>query len=296
MTPIPTGFSGRLLRQHGVVTRPQLIAAGFSARQVEYRLQAGSLARVYTGVYRVAWMPLTLRAREMAAVLAGGQGSVLSHRSAGAFWGLCDPPEIPEILRGIGGKPPPEIRIRRTYSLTREEWILADLLPVTTVARTLLDLAAVLDEDGLAAAYAAADRAGKTRHAAISQVLSVPSRPGAPALRRLHADHDPNQLPTRSEFERWARTRMRRHGQIELPEMNVIVEGREVDMLWRRQRLMVELDGRRHHEGDSKFDADRSRDLTMGVAGYRVLRISWRMFKADPDGVIDQLARILGDL
>lgn len=286
-------------RQGGMVTRGQVRKAGFSRHQVDRLLASGYLLRTpFRGVFAVGHYPEAPGSAEMAAILALGDGAVLSHRSAGAFWSLCDRPQdrIEAIRPRCGATDLAGVKAYRIETLQPDEWLKSGALPVTTVSRTLLDLATVCSEGELAAAFAAADRAGKINPKAIGRVLGHGRRRGAQALRALFADYDPAQRPLRSEFERLVRARMEQRHDFEMPETNVIVNGREVDMLWRRKRLMVELDGYRHHSGDKRFTADRSRDLTMSALGYRVVRISWPMFHADPDGVLDRLAATLGDL
>lgn len=252
----------------------------------------------FKGVFAVGHYSSHPRGAETAAILALGDRAVLSHRSAGAYWGLCDRPRgmVHAIRPHNGSTDLPGIHTYRIETLRPDEWIRSDGLPVTTVARTLLDLATVCSEDELASAFAAADRAGRIRPLAISRILKRGRRRGAPALRKQFADYDPSRLPERSEFERLVWVRMEGRRELEMPERNVTVNGREVDLYWRRKRLMVELDGYRHHSGQRRFNADRSRDFEMETAGYRVVRVSWEMFRDDPNGVLDGLVAILRDL
>ena len=297
MNPFKQGALAHSVRTHyGMITRRQALAAGVQPGRIDRLLAGGYLLKTrYRGVYAVGHYARGPLADEMAAILALGEGAVLSHRSAGAYWGLCDRPrEFVEVIRPrCGATKLARVKAYRIETLREDEWLVVDSLPVTTVARTLLDLAAVVSEDQLAAAFSAADRARRIKPKAIRKVLEPGRRRGAAALRAAFADYDPEQLPLRSEFERVIWNRIERRRDIETPERNVIVNGREVDLLWRRKRLMVELDGHRHHSGVERFNADRSRDFEMTTDGYQVVRISWAMYRADPDGVIDRLAKIV---
>lgn len=286
--------AGAIARQYGLVTKEQLHEAGLSRRRIERLIDQGILIVRFRGVYAVGHEARDPRADEMAVLLALGAETVLSHRTAGAFWGLCDRPRLIEVIQprrgsvGLAG-----VRAHRVETLYRDEWLHADGLAVTTVARTLLDLAGLLDEQGLAAAYAAADRQGRIRHSEIRRVLTRGNRKGSAALRRLYWQRDPSRRPTRSDFERMVFDSMRRRRRFELPETNQMIAGREVDMVWRKKRLMVELDGYRNHSGDDSFNSDRARDLEMERRGFTVVRISWQMWAEDPARVLDSLTEIL---
>lgn len=289
------GFHTR--SQAGSISREQLAAAGVSRRQIEGMLANGMLIRRYRGVYLLAGADRGWKTQLHAALLALGKRAVLSHRTAGALWGLCQRSSRIEAIRpGVGTKAPPGILTYRIVNLADDESVDLESLRVTSIARTLLDLATVLTDAQLAAALEAADRQGRLRHSAIRAVLSRGRRKGVTALRHQYRKRDPRRRPTRSDFEHEVLTTMRERPGFEVPETNVTVAGREVDMFWRRKRLMVELDGHRHHAGDSSFNSDRTRDLMMGSRGYRVERISWEMWSEAPEWVLDSIEEILRSL
>lgn len=296
--PFGSGPLGaKVRRQGGAITRRQLLDAGLSRRQIDGMVSSGLLSRRYRGIYLLANAEAGWRPQLHAALLLLGDRAVLSHRTAGALWGLCDRASQIEAIRpNSGATPPRALTVRRIDTLADDEWIVLDGLRVTTVARTLLDLATVLEETGLAAAFEVADRQGRVRHAAIRRVLDRGGRKGVTALRRLYKERDPLRRPTRSDFEHFVKEAMRKRARFELPETNVPIAGREVDMLWRRKRLMVELDGHRHHAGEASFNSDRARDLAMETRGWRVLRVSWAMWQDDPNGVLDSIESILRSL
>jgi very-short-patch-repair endonuclease len=189
----------------------------------------------------------------MAAVLAAGPGAVLSHRSAAALWGLGrwhQPLEVTaSSLRRLDG-----VLIHRSRTLTREDITRHYDIPVTTPARTLLDLGRVLDPPSLTRAVNDA----RLRHL-------------------IKTDHATTG-PTRSVFEDRFLAFVDRH-HLPRPEVNQMVAGYEVDMLWRPQRLIAELDGRAYHE--STFEEDRERDAALTTIGFRVIRVTWRRLTRD---------------
>ena len=235
-------------RQHGLVTRPQLLGAGFADTAIAHRVQAGRLIRVHRGVFAVGHRPPTAHARAMAAVLACGPRAVLSHRSAAALWELARwPREVevtaPTLHRHRG------VLVHRSRTLTRDDITRHYAIPVTTAARTLKDLARVLDPLPLTRAVNDA------------------------RLRRLVSAEPGETGPTRSVFEAAFLAVIDRH-HLPRPEVNQHMAGYEVDMLWRPQRLVAELDGRAYHE--DTFEEDRERDASLTAAGLRVVRVTWR--------------------
>jgi very-short-patch-repair endonuclease len=243
--------------QHGYITRSQLLHAGLTARAIDRRLASRRLVRVYRGVYAVGHIPPSPYARAMAAVLACGPGAVLSHRSAAALWGLIRWPATLEVTAPTDHRVPGvhTHRSRRLHDATIHYGI-----PTTTPARTLLDLAKILDPASLTRAVNDA----RLRHLLSRDDLD-------PAVtRRLTST--PTRAPTRSVFEDAFLAFLDRHN-LPRPEVNQRVAGYEVDMLWRTQRLVAELDGRAYHDD---FEHDRERDADLLAAGLRVVRVTWR--------------------
>lgn len=283
-------------RQHGVVERSQLRASGASDRQIDYRLGHGLLTRVHRGVY--LFEPLAgRRRREFAGVLACGQESFVSHRSAAAVAGIIPslgPTESVAIstrrdvrIRGEG------IRVRRVGRLDEEEvTATAEGLPITTPARTLIDLAGVSGDLELEGAVASALRSRLVERPALADLLGrYPRHPGRGRIRTLlEADREP--LFLRSEAERRLLQRIRGAGLPE-PDANVVVNGFEVDFFWPHERLIVEVDGRRFHSGDHAFERDRDRDATLVAAGYRTMRVTWRQITARSPRLLVRIGQAL---
>ena len=277
--------------QYGVVSRRQLLELGLTARAVEHRVDVGRLHSMHRGVYVVGHRVLSMRGRWMAAVLAGGPGAALSHRAAGALWGLR-----PirggwiDVTMGRTRRPRQGIRFHRS-ELAVDEVTVRDGIPTTNVARTLVDLAAVLDRRQLEKALNEAEvlrlDTGLPLNAAVQRNAT---RPGVRTLRAVVEGG--METITRSELEDLFLQFVERSG-LPRPEVNRVVEGYEVDCLWRAQRVIVELDGRAFHETATAFERDRERDRVLQAAGWRVVRVTWRQLHTRPAAVRRDLRALL---
>jgi very-short-patch-repair endonuclease len=243
--------------QHGYVTRSQLLNAGCDGNAIDYRVKLGRLILRHRGVYAVGHVPLSPHSRAMAAVLACGRDAVLSHGGAGALWGLIRWPPTLDVTAPTDRRVP-GVRTHRSRNLT--DVTTHYDIPTTTPARTLRDLAPILDPASLTRAV---------NDARLRHLLSLDDLDPR-VTRRLTST--PTTAPTRSVFEDAFLAFIDRHG-LPRPEVNQRVAGYEVDMLWRRQSLVAELDGRAYH-GD--FERDRARDADLLAAGVRVVRVTWR--------------------
>jgi very-short-patch-repair endonuclease len=214
---------------------------------------------------------------------------VLSHAWAAALWRMRARVAGPVDVSVGGGDPRhrPGIRVHNVRAL---QWTTHRGIRVTTPARTLLDLAAVVGEDDLARTVEEARVLRLVDDAAIRAIVrGHPRRAGTRALLRL-LDHEPRL--TRSEAERRLLALIRAAG-LPLPETNVRVLGHEVDVLWRDARLIVEIDGFSAHGTRAAFERDRARDATLVAAGYRVIRITWRQLEDEPTRTVARLATAL---
>ena len=204
----------------------------------------------------------------MAAVLAGGPGAVLSHASAAAAWDLRRAPSgaIDVTLpTRAGRKKRASLRIHRCV-LTPSEVAEVNGVPVTTVARTIIDLSRTLKGRPLEALIDLADQRGLVDFAALRSANSA-------SLRAVLRTYDP--APTDSELEE-AFLQLCDDHDIPRPETRIYIEGYRVDFVWRDARLIVEVDGYRYHRAPSRFEADRERDVTLTARGWVVLRFTWR--------------------
>jgi hypothetical protein len=279
-------------KQHGVVSRRQLVAIGMSDRTIGRRIAEGRLHRVHAGVYAVGHPPLTQEARWMAAVIACGQGAVLSHLDAAVLWGFYERlgPRVHVTVkwqRSIDG-----LILHRTRRLDPDETTTRNGIPVTTVARTLVDLSEYLNEDRLLRAM---------REAEYQRLLDLDSL--SAAVERAHgrrrlkplnnaiAQHRPGQL-IRGELEhRFAE--LRRGAGLPEPDTNVPIETARgtyiLDCYWPEHRLAVELDGRDGHAREMAFESDRRRDAALNAIGLRLLRFTWQRVNYEPDELLADL-------
>ncbi len=233
----------------------------------------------------------------MAAVLACGPSTVLSHRAAGRLWRLLPRSSaLPEVTRPSSFRSRSGIVAHRS-AVPGDETSLVNGIPATSVSRTLLDLAAVLAERQLERALNEAEVLGLTDELSVPDLLvRYPGRRGSAGLRALLRDRAVVRGITRSELERrflaiLAGTDLPR------PRCNaqVSVRGRffEADCVWTEQRLIVELDGQEAHGTDLAFEKDRERDRLLLVEGWRVTRVTWRQLRDDAPAVIADLRRLL---
>lgn len=233
----------------------------------------------------------------MAAVLACGPGAALSHRSAGQLWGLVPMSvAVPEVTRPRPFRGQVGIKAHHSW-LPDDELVLVDGIPVTSVSRTLLDLAGVLTKHQLERALNEAEVLRLTDKVSVPGLLErYPRRAGSAVLRVLFRDRAAVRGITRRELER--RFQVVLNGaDLPRPRLNahLSVRGRffEVDCLWAAQRLIVELDGRQSHDTDLAFEKDRERDRLLLVEGWRVTRITWRQLRDDAPAVIADLRSLL---
>jgi very-short-patch-repair endonuclease len=164
---------------------------------------------------------------------------------------------------------------------------------VTTPERTLLDLAARLDSVQMERALVAADRAKRIRWAELSRVVEEGrGRKGRGMLRRVSAKVDPRAVETRSnpEIDFLA---LCREARLPTPQVNVLVEGKLVDFLWPKERLIVEADSFRYHANRPAFEHDSETTILLMRAGYKVLRPTDRMLEENPGAVMDLVRRSL---
>jgi very-short-patch-repair endonuclease len=278
-------------RQHGVATSRQLAALGLGRAAVGRRVDAGRFRRLHRGVYLVA--PVTSRfTAEMAALLACGPRSALSHRTAAAMWGIrphvgaC----VEVILRGREVRSRDGVRVHATRVLDADDVALHDGLRVTGVARTLLDLAATSPSADLARAVDDALIRRLVTPAALRSVVGRhPEHRGTSALL---AAHDDEPQITRSEAERLFLALVRRAG-LPTPLTNVRVAGHEVDFHWPDHDLVVEVDGYAFHSTRRAFERDRRRDADLRRAGCAVQRVSYAQITREPLLLVADLAAAL---
>jgi Protein of unknown function (DUF559) len=278
-------------RQHGIVARRQLLALGFNARDIEHRVGRGRLHLVMRGVYAVGWPALTRERRWMAAVLACGDGAMLSHCSAAALWrigverrGLVDVSVRRRCeLRRTG------LRVRGRPTLAKADILKRDGIPVTSPILTLIDLASELRPMEIERAVNEADKRDLVDPEALREALDAyAGRPGAPALRKL-LDKLTFSLSD-SDLEIFFRPIAARAG-LPPPASKQMVNGWEVDFYWPDLGLVVETDGLRYHRTASTQTRDARRDRAHALAGMTPLRFTHYEVKHEPTVVRAELSR-----
>ncbi|MGI9019578.1 MAG: type IV toxin-antitoxin system AbiEi family antitoxin domain-containing protein [Solirubrobacterales bacterium] len=283
-------------RQGGRAARRQLLAAGVSTNAIGRRVRSGLLLREHPGVYALAHRAPTEWGRELAATLACGPGSVTSHRSAARVHGFLPYPATGVIwvtttsLRGTGAS---GVRLTRTRVLDPDEVVFEDWLPLTSPARTLLDVAGLEDAETLEEAVAAAQvRRAVTGEELWAQVLRSRGRRGAGALRTLLERSTP-AAETRSVAERLMLRLIRRSGLPE-PLVNKPLGGFRPDFYWPEQRVVAEFDSYRFHTDVAAFRRDREKSNELQLRGIVVLRFTWHELTREPRELEARLRRALG--
>ncbi len=288
-------IAGHAARQYGVVSRRQLVEAGLGRGAVEHRVRMGWLHRIHRGVFAVGHPPLMREARWMAAVLACGEGAGLSHVCATALWEIrpYNGAWIDVTTPSRAGRAGRErIRLHRSSIFTADDVTTHRGVPVTTVARTLLDVATTLSDPALARTVEQTEIRRLFDLKAIEGTLARhPNHPGRARLTRALDLYRDDEL-TRSDLEAIFLALCEDHA-IPRPLVNHIVEDKEVDFVWPDQGLVVETDGRGTHLTRAAFERDRARDAHLVTRGYRVLRFTERQVTADTEIVATRLSALL---
>ena len=278
-------------RQHGVITRDQLRALGFTDSAIEHRRASARLHDVHRCVYAVGRPELTPYGRWMAAVLACGPGALLSHGSAAALWGIR-PPRAGRIEVSVDSDAPRRvagITVHRRRALRDSDITRHQAIPVTSPICTLIDLAAGAGRRNLEAAINEADRLNLLDPEGLRAALDdTPPRPGVGALRAL-LDQQTFTF-TRSVLERRFR-RLAGEAGLPAPQTCVMVNGFEVDFYWPQLPLIVETDGLTYHRTPAQQTKDRLRDQAHTAAGIPHLRFTHAQVRNDPAYVRRTLVR-----
>ncbi len=257
---------------HGVVTRRQLLRAGVTEGEIKHRLGAGALLREYQGVYRVGHRAPSVEARYLAAVRACGQGAVLSGRAAGYLLGLLKGAPPPPEVTTRSYRRVPGVSARRSSGMDPRDATTVRGIPLTTVPRTLVDLAADLNPGELArACHEAAVRYGTTPAQVEAALARRPRAPGAGTLRAvLRGD----VRVTLSTLERRFLAVLAEAG-LPLQRTNRRAGARWVDCRWPELRLTVELDGYRYHHSRHAWEQDRRREREARARGDEFRRYTY---------------------
>jgi len=281
-------------RQHGVVAYWQLLAWDLGRGWIQKQARAGRFHRVFRGVYAVGHPAIGRAGRAMAAVLACGPEAKLGFWWAARHYGLLDyAPSLVDVVVTGNRSGPKGIRARRVQELHESECTIHQAIPITTVPRTLLDLASIATPQQLRrAANEAARQDWLDKRAAAELIDRHRGRAGIANFRAVVAAVHRLTGRTRSDLEVAFVNVCRTHGLPE-PLMNVEIEGYEVDAYFPGTHLVVELDFWDYHRTRIEFANDRMRDAALKLKGYEVLRVPDEWLDRDPGGLAGTLRRLL---
>lgn len=288
--------------QHGLITRRQAADLGFTAHQINHRVDTGRWLRRGDRVLVIAGTPPTFEHLALAAQLAA-PGSVVSHHTAARLHRFTRVPDGPITISRLHGSKHaiPGVVVRQTRVLPTHHRCMVSGIVATSPARTLFDLAAVLTEDEydrVADDQLASGRVSLQRLRRVHSELGGRRRPGSSVLRRLLAERGPGYVPPESELEAKFVELVARFG---LPESvrqrrrpwGGAEEPGRADVAYEAQRLIVELDSRRHHTLVEAFERDRERDQLALAAGWRTIRFTWRQLCEQPERVASIIRAVL---
>jgi len=285
-------------RQHGVVSRQQLLGLGLGEDAIDGWIRRARLHRLHSGVYAVGHSVVSKEGRWIAAVLASGAEAVLSHRAAAALWGIRSPVGGPVDVT-VPHRSRSSAQIRRHLAvLPADEVTTRDGIPVTTVPRTIFDLATVTPEHGVEAALRESEYLELHDPLSLPDLLDrYPGRRGSRKVRACLARRAETPGRIRSPLEERFVPFLRRH-RLPIPQLNAWIHlgarSFQVDCLWEGPKQIVELDGYRSHGTKAAFRSDRARDRILRVAGYGVTRIAWAQLDDEPAAIAADLRSLLG--
>ena len=288
-------------RQRGHVTHQQLLAAGLTRASIRTMVSQGSMIPVHRGVYVVGHLAPVSLGREAASLLACGEHAILSHTSAASIWEL--PPwqlagayvEL-TLVSGRWSRKRSGIRAHRSAIITPKDVRIHDRLPVTSPARTLLDVAG-LPASTRRDVERALDEALARRIVSLTKIAELLERsaghPGHGILSALVAQRGPSTV-TRSQAEE-RMLGLIRAADLPAPELNVRLLGFTVDFFWREQRVALEVDGYAWHSSHSAFERDRRKANALTDAGVPLIRATWDQMNSEPFAIVARLAQMLAN-
>jgi hypothetical protein len=283
-------------KQHGVVSVRQLLGPlGYSQSAVRRAVSVGRLHRLHRGVYAVGYSRVPTAGLCLAAVLASGPEALLSHASAAWLWEISRRGPAPfEVTSPQPRRPRPPLRLHHARNLTVEDRYVIDNIPVTSLARTYLDLAATVPHHALERSLDSGEQCGLFDLGPVEAVLARNAgHPGAGRLRRALGIYRPLNV-LRSGLEGCFLERVRKAGLPE-PSTNITVGGYELDVYWPEERFVVELDVYETHGTHAAFENDRLRQEDLLLLGIGMIRVTGPRFDREPQAVIERVARLLAD-
>ncbi len=285
-------------RQHRIVTTRRLRCLGFSRSWVTRQVGDGQIVRLHHGVYLVGPGPPTLKGRWLAAVLGAGESALLAKTSAAALWDIAKPRGsrvdvlIPASRRAakLHG-----VRIHRCRRIHPDDISVVDSIPVTSVERTLCNLAPILPYADLKRAFERAERLRLIDHRLLGEAVDrMHGTPGAATMRRL-LGHDPRPATeTRSELE-IAFFELVTKADLPPYQRNVLVRGYEVDAYWPEANFIVELQSYTWHSDPEAFERDHAKLANLRIAGFEVLAMTHRQVTREGAWAVGAIRSILGE-
>lgn len=292
--PLDGEIASLARRQYGIVRHAQLIAIGCGEGAIRHRLAVGRLHSLHRGVYAVGHDLIGRDGRMMAAVFACGPRAVLSHRTAAEHWNLIRMSGTRiDVTAHRGCRAKRGIALHKPRCMPPADTTVHERIPVTTVARTLLDFASVARPGELVRALEQAERLGLFDLAAIQELLARSrGRRGAAALRaalrELGVEAPDTRSPLEERFVHFCRRR-----RLPPPALNVVVAGLCVDAAWPSLGVVVELDSRKHHLAVHAFEEDRKRDTKLQIAGFAIVRVTDQRLERESDELEADLRSLL---
>lgn len=281
--------------RHAVVAREEILEAGFTKKQIQRRLEGHRLFARFPGVYAIGRPDLTRHGHWLAGVLYAGEGAVLATWSAAALHALrrsSGPRPHVAVPRDFGPRTQAGLAVRRCPTLRDNEVTEVDGIPVTTIARTLLDIAAVSRRDDvLRKMLIEAENVRVFDLAQFDELLGRrKGNRGVARLRRALEEH--RDVDVNSDLEVDFLLLCERF-ELPPPDVNCLIEGYLVDFAWQAQRVLVEIDTPKFHGTDTAFESNRERDTELHACGYRVLRFTRRRIVREPAVVARTIRRVL---
>jgi very-short-patch-repair endonuclease len=313
--PVPSGSHyDDARRQHGIVTRDQLHEAGLTNKLIDARCREGELTPVTSGLYRLSGAPTTWHQRIWATLLAAQPGSVVSHRTAARLHniGSFTTAEIDIVQPGNPIRVLTDGAAHRSLDLPESHWTLVECLPVTTIERTIFDLAGqvsakrrrrglpYLPRQMVERAFDDAIVRGMShrRVQAVLDDIGGRGRGGTVLIRELLERRGDGYVATDSELEDLVERVLSDFGLLPLPTRQRNLGGLgdrtgRVDFVFRDFQVVLEADSRKHHTALMDQEHDRWRDLELTASGFIVVRATYIQLKTDPARFVQQLRMVL---
>jgi very-short-patch-repair endonuclease len=267
---------------------------------IDHAIVSGRLYPIFRGAFGLGHAQVGGHGRMLAAVLACGEGSVVSHGTAAALLGLWErQPHFVDVIAPVqAGRKIDGIRRRHVPLPLPRDARIHEAVPCTSPSRTIVDIAGSVGEASLTRTIEQAAVLGVLDLAEIDAILAGPRRRGSPRLRAILEDwrrYSPHTR-VRSRMEAKLLPLLSRRD-IPIPQCNEVLtigdESFEIDFLWRAQRLAVETDGSRYHDNPFAQARDRHRDQVLTAAGYLIPRLGWGDLRDRPEATVAEIAQLL---